>query len=341
VKGIHSGQKQAIMRGIRNLTSKPVVREGAPLLGLYWLYSSIRFFVARDDPYEAFNNAFKLIDLERQLGVFYEPTIQRWLVDHALGVVRVANEFYTIGYFPVLILCGILLYRFCPQRFRTFKLTFMLGLGFALVSFSVFPLAPPRLLPEVGFVDTQWVYGSSLYRQKSVLSFYNPYAAMPSLHFGWALLVGLMAHSFDRWVLKVLGVLYPCCMAIAIVITGHHYFLDIVGGGGVIALAYSIVKTLPRAFPVPTPDAAGAKTGGTWLGSVRGSGFGRSWRSPSPPGPIYLLRARIKSLFGDISVRSGRHSRVIRAAYHGRRYVRRDWSSITRDILSLDMRPPL
>jgi len=217
----------------------------------------------------------------------------------------------------------------------------MLGLGFALVSFSVFPLAPPRLLPEVGFVDTQWAYGSSLYHQKSVLSFYNPYAAMPSLHFGWALLVGLMARSFDRRVLKALGVLYPSCMAIVIVTTGHHYFLDIVGGGVVVILAYSIVRTLPRAFPVPTPHAAGVKTGSTWLRSVRGSGFGRSRHSPSPLGPIYLLQARIKSLSRDIGVRSGRRSRIIRAAYHGRRYARRDWSSITRDILSLDMRPPL
>jgi hypothetical protein len=329
------------MRGIRNLTSNPVVREGAPLLGLYWLYSSIRYFVARNDPYEAFHNAFKLIHLERQLGIFYEPTIQSWLVDHALGVVRVANEFYTVGYFPILILCGILLYRFCPQRFRTFKLTFMLGLGFALVSFSVFPLAPPRLLPEVGFVDTQWVYGSNLYRQKSVLSFYNPYAAMPSLHFGWALLVGLMACSFDRRVLKALGVLYPCCMAIVIVTTGHHYFLDIVGGGIVVALAYGIVRTLPRTFPVPTPGIAGVTTGGTWLRSVRGSGLGRSRRSPSPLQPGHLVQAQIKNLFRGISVRSGRRSRITRAAHQGRRYAWRDRSSITRDILSLDMRPPL
>jgi hypothetical protein len=329
------------MQRIKNIVSNPVVREGVPLLGLYWLYSSIRHFVALDNPYQAFHNAFKLIHLEEQLGIFYEPTIQSWLVEHALGVVRVANEFYTLGYFPVLILCAVLLYRFSPQRFRIFKWTFMLGLGFALISFSVFPLAPPRMLPEVGFVDTQWMFGSNLYRQESVLSFYNPYAAMPSLHFGWALLVGLVACSSHRRILKVLGVLYPCCMAIVIVTTGHHYFLDIVGGGVVIALAHSIVRMLPRAFPVPTLGTAGVRLGGTWLRSVRASGFGHSRRLLSRLQFSHLVPPHIENLFEGINVRSRRRSRIIWAAYHARRQARRDSCSITRDILSLNMRPPL
>jgi membrane-associated phospholipid phosphatase len=232
-------------------------REGAPLLGLYWLYSTIRWLTARDSPYEAFDNAFKIIRLERQLGIFHELTIQRWLIDHARGIVNIANDFYTIGYFPVLILCSVLLYRFKPERFSIFKMSFLLGLGFALVCFTVFPLAPPRLLPEVGFVDTQQVFGSSLYNQKSVLSFYNPYAAMPSLHFGWALLVGIMACGFERRVFKALGVLYPCCMALVIVTTGHHYFLDIVGGGIVVGLAYTLVKTFTHIIPEPESCPAG------------------------------------------------------------------------------------
>ena len=329
------------MRGIKNIISNPVVREGAPLLGLYWLYSSIRHFVACDNPYEAFHNAFKLIHLERQLGIFYEPTIQSWLVKHAMGVVRVANEFYTLGYFPVLILCAVLLYRFCPQRFQTFKLTFMLGLGFALISFAAFPLAPPRMLPEAGFVDTQGVYGSNLYGQKSVLSFYNPYAAMPSLHFGWALLVGLVACSFDRRVLKTVGVLYPCCMAIVIVTTGHHYFLDIVGGAIVVTSAFSVVRMLPRVLPTLAPAVAVVKTGGVWLKSVRSSGFGRSWPSPLLVHFIYLAQAQFRSLFRGISARSGRRSGIIWAAFSDPHYTRRNELSITRDILSLNMRPPL
>lgn len=241
---------------LRDLSSRALVREGAPLLGLYWLYSSIRWFTARESPYEAFENAFTIIRLERHFGIFYEPSLQSWLIDRAMWFVRIANEFYTIGYFPVLILCGVLLYRFEPNRYQIFRSTFMLGLGFALVFFSVFPLAPPRMLPEVGFVDTQQVFGSSLYNRKAFLSFYNPYAAMPSLHFGWALLVGLMASSSERRALKAFGVLYPSCMALVIVTTGHHYFLDILGGGIVVAVAYSLVRAVPYMVQVPSSSVA-------------------------------------------------------------------------------------
>jgi membrane-associated phospholipid phosphatase len=234
-----------VKKRLVSLGKNPLVLEAAPLLGLYWLYSSIRWLIARDSPYEAFNNAFKLVHLERQLGIFHEPTIQSWLIEHARTVVHAANEFYTIGYIPVLILCGVLLYRFAPDRYQIFRLTFLLGLGFALICFSVFPLAPPRMLPGFGFVDTQQVFGSSLYNRKAVLSFYNPYAAMPSLHFGWTLLVGIMAYSFQRRIFRIIGVLYPATMAVVIVTTGHHYFLDIVGGGIVVGLAYALVKTFP------------------------------------------------------------------------------------------------
>jgi hypothetical protein len=256
-RGIVQCAENAAVRLFKKLGQNPLVREGAALLGLYWLYSLIRWFVADHNPYEAFANAFKVIQLERQLGVFYEPTIQRGLIDHALGVVHFANWFYTVGYFPILILTAALLYKFNRERFSTFKLTFLLGLGLALVCFSLFPLAPPRMLPEAGFVDTQQVYGADLYNHKSVVSFYNPYAAMPSLHFGWALLVGMMAFTFERRALKAIGVLYPCCMALVIVTTGHHYILDIAGGGVVVGLAYSLVKVLPWARSVPIPTAAG------------------------------------------------------------------------------------
>jgi membrane-associated phospholipid phosphatase len=263
LKNIHLRVRNGDANRLRKLSHNLLLREGAILLGLYWFYSLIRWFVARDSPYEAFENAFKLIRLEKQLGIFYEPTIQSQLIDHARGMVHLANLFYTWGYFPVLLLTGVLLYRFERERFQTFKLTFLLGLGLALVCFSLFPLAPPRMLPEVGFVDTQRIFGSNLYNQKSVVSFYNPYAAMPSLHFGWALLVGIMAFSFDRRALKVGGMLYPCCMAVVIVTTGHHYLLDIAGGGVVVGLAYSLVKTLSRARSAFIPVSAATYTPGS------------------------------------------------------------------------------
>jgi hypothetical protein len=223
----------------------PLLREALILLCLYWAYSIIRWFVAHDSPYQAFNNAYRLVRLEKELGIFIEPWVQDRLINDAMIVVHFANWFYTFGYFPVLVLAAILLYRSGEHRFRVFKFTFLLGLGFALMVYSLFPLAPPRLLPGAGLVDTQREFGVDLYNQKSVISFYNPYAAMPSLHFGWALLVGLMALSFRHLWLKLVGFLYPACMALVIVATGHHYLMDILGGGAIIGLAFSLVKVLP------------------------------------------------------------------------------------------------
>jgi hypothetical protein len=228
------------------LADSPLVHEGAPLLGLYWLYSTIRWFVARDTAYEAFQNAFTIIRVERELGLFHEIAVQSWLIHHAPLFVQIANAFYTLGYFPVIIACGVLLHRFKPQRFHVFKLTLLLGLGLALVCFSVFPLAPPRMLRGVGFIDTQQMFGDSLYHRKTVLSFYNPYAAMPSLHFGWTLLVGFMAYSLERRLFRIVGVLYPTLMALVVVTTGHHYVLDIVGGGIVFGAAYVLVRAAPQ-----------------------------------------------------------------------------------------------
>lgn len=231
---------------LSKFVNNPLIREGTTLLGLYWLYSSIRWFVARTSPYEAYSNAFKIIHLETSLGIFHEPDIQKWLIENAMFLVRLANNFYTVGYFPILVLTGVWLYFNNQERFHVFKLTFALGLGFALVCFSLFPLAPPRMLPEAGFIDTQQVYGDGFYNKQTFVSFYNPYAAMPSLHFGWTLLTSIMAFLSGRRLLKLLGVIYPCMMAFTIVTTGHHYILDIVGGGIVVGTAYLLVNALPR-----------------------------------------------------------------------------------------------
>ena len=232
------------MNKLRNLRSNRALREVGLLLGMYWLYSSIRGFIAHSSPYLPFQNAMRIIALERHLGIFGELALQRWLLDRAVGVVRAANHFYTVGYFPVLVAMGVMLFFRDRERFDFFKRAFILGLGFALIGFLLFPLSPPRLLPGWGFVDTQQQMGMGILNHKSVLSFYNPYAAMPSLHFGWALLIGLMLGGFRWRICKVVGVLYPAVMAMTVIITGHHYWLDVAGGGIVVGAAFTLVRVL-------------------------------------------------------------------------------------------------
>lgn len=247
------------MEKFKELKSKRALREIIILLGLYWLYSSLRWFVARESPDVPFRNAMEVILLESQLGFFYELAIQRWLLDNAMFMVDAANHFYTVGYFPILIIMGVLLFVYDQKRFDLFRGTFVLGLGLALVGFSLFPLAPPRMLSELGFVDTQLLRGIGVFNQKRALSFYNPYAAMPSMHFGWTVLIGIMLFSFKWRVCKLAAFVYPAMMALTVITTGHHYLLDVMGGGIVVGSAYSIVRYViyaPRSRSVVTSRPA-------------------------------------------------------------------------------------
>jgi membrane-associated phospholipid phosphatase len=221
-----------------------LVREGLPLLAVYLLYSLVRWVVASDDSGVALSNALKIVQLERHMGIFYEPIIQSNLIRHAGGVIQLANLFYSVGYLPILVILAVALYKRKRDRYHTFKLAFLMALGFALVGYSLYPLAPPRLMPEFGFVDAQQTYGSGLYSDPFFMTLYNPYAAMPSMHFCCALLVAITASGFGRRVIRVAGALYPCLMAVVIVMTGHHYLLDIVGGGIVASLAWRLTRVL-------------------------------------------------------------------------------------------------
>jgi hypothetical protein len=102
----------------------------------------------------------------------------------------------------------------------------------ALIAYFLFPLAPPRLTPEVGMIDTLQVFNNASYQAQSTSFFVNPYAAMPSLHVGWAFLLAIsvvLAFPGNRFVL-VLAVLHPAAQWASTIFTGNHYILDGVGG---------------------------------------------------------------------------------------------------------------
>jgi membrane-associated phospholipid phosphatase len=118
----------------------------------------------------------------------------------------------------------------------------MLGLG--LVGFWLYPLMPPRLLPEsYGFVDTRLEF-LAIGRPANDPAAENLYAAMPSLHLAWATWVTLSLWPLARrtW-LRVLLVAYPVAQLFCTVVTANHYFLDAVGGWGVLALAWVLTAS--------------------------------------------------------------------------------------------------
>jgi membrane-associated phospholipid phosphatase len=112
-----------------------------------------------------------------------------------------------------------------------------------MVIFAVYPVAPPRLA-GLGLIDTV-TETSSAYRVLQPPAFVNQYAAMPSLHFGWDLLVGLaiVAAATSRF-LKVVGTLMPLLMGYAVVATANHYVLDVVGGLLLVTIGYAVAGLL-------------------------------------------------------------------------------------------------
>jgi membrane-associated phospholipid phosphatase len=158
---------------------------------------------------------------------------------------HLVNTIYTIFYYPALIIFSIWAYRYHRQQYIIVRNVFLVSAAIAFTCFALFPLAPPRMLSELGFIDTMATHGAVHYESSVLSSLANPYAAMPSLHFGWTMLIGMAIIYIARsWWLKAVGIILPLFMLISIVATANHFILDAVGGAVVIGLAYGTVKLL-------------------------------------------------------------------------------------------------
>jgi membrane-associated phospholipid phosphatase len=140
-----------------------------------------------------------------------------------------ANWVYIWGYFPFLIGAAVFIWLRSRDRYVVLRNAVLLSGVVGLVVFALFPTAPPRLAGS-GFVDTI-LEGSRSYRLIQPPELANQYAAMPSLHVGWSLLVGItLASVVRRPVLRALALALPAAMAFAVVATANHYVLDVMAG---------------------------------------------------------------------------------------------------------------
>jgi PAP2 superfamily len=166
-----------------------------------------------------------LVDVERWLGIFHEPAIQEWTLKQDL-LVRVMNAIYIYGHWPVL--ASTLVWLLWKRRdlFPVYRSALLLSGAIGLVVFVTFPMAPPRFLPDLGFVDTVTLH-TNAYRVLQPPSFTNQYAAMPSLHVGWNLLMGIAIFTTTRnrfW--RAFAIAMPLAMYLATILTANHYILD-------------------------------------------------------------------------------------------------------------------
>jgi hypothetical protein len=210
-------------------TLKQLAGELLLVVPAYFAYFAVRGLVHTREA-AAFHRAIDVIELEQALGIFWEPDLQQQMMQ-VDWLVNVANWTYVWGHWPVIVLAATWLFLVHREEYGTYRNAFLISGGIGLIIFSMLPVAPPRFMDAWGFVDTVTERSHS-YRVLQPPAFVNQYAAMPSLHFGWNLLVGiaLVRHSQSR-VFKAIGVALPIVMFASIVLTANHYIIDGLAGG--------------------------------------------------------------------------------------------------------------
>ena len=202
---------------------------------------------------DAVRNAHKLVSLEKTLGIYHEPALQHALANSE-HVRTVLNWMYIWGHWPVIAVTAVWLWKRVPQHYVTLRNAMFLSGGIGMLLFLLLPVAPPRLA-DIGLVDSVTVR-SHAYRALQPPSLTNEYAAFPSLHFGWDLLVGItIARAAGHRVLRVVGALLPVAMALAVIATANHYILDVVGGGTIALSSLLVVELVARRRTRPPASA--------------------------------------------------------------------------------------
>jgi PAP2 superfamily len=211
-------------------------------LGLYPVYLAIRG-LSIDSHATALANAHDLISVERSLSVFHEGVVQEALEPlHGFF-----STYYMLGFGPVVAATLIWLAFMKCEYYVQLRTALFVSLAFAAVSYALVPMAPPRLVPDIGIADTVGLAaGHDTGSFGGVLPF-NPYAAMPSMHVGWSLLVGIfgvraLRGNPLRWVFA----LHPVLMAVTVSATGNHYFLDSAAGVVVVLTALAAIRLFNR-----------------------------------------------------------------------------------------------
>lgn len=224
------------------------LRQLALFASAYYLYRLVRGFVDGETT-GAFENARQLVHIERSLGLFFEPGLQAWATDQT-WIVHAASWMYVNSHFIVTTTFIVWLYLFRNQAFYYVRNMFMIAMSLALLGYLVYPTAPPRYLPEWGFSDTvSDFFGATVSNSADVL--YNPFAAVPSMHVAFALMVAVPAMQLVKLKpLKVLWAIYPAVVTFVVIVTGNHYWLDVALGAAVAAVsAWGASAALARARP--------------------------------------------------------------------------------------------
>jgi hypothetical protein len=224
------------------------IRQLALFAGAYYAYRLVRGVVDGQAGL-AFENARQLVDAERAIGLFFEPGLQAW-AEGQEWIVTFSSWMYVNSHFVVTTTFLIWLYIARNHAFYYVRNMFMVAMGLALVGYLAYPTAPPRFMPEWGFSDSVASFvGENAEQSADVL--YNPFAAVPSMHVAFALMIAIPAIMLVKHRLpKVLWAMYPLVVTFVVMVTANHFWLDAALGALVAAAsAYAASAAFARARP--------------------------------------------------------------------------------------------
>jgi hypothetical protein len=227
------------MRRLRR--THPGCFELAVFAAAYLTYFGVRA-ITQGDVGRAVRNALDLVHVERKLDLDWEGAVQG-LVLGERTLIDVVNGMYIWGHWPLLIVGGVLLYHLARREYRRLRNVVLISGGLGLLVFALFPVAPPRLA-GVGLQDTITLHAET-YRSALPPALVNEYAAMPSFHAGWNLMLGIELFRASRNpLLRGFAIVMPATMAFAVVATANHFVLDVFGGAGAVIASLALVTWL-------------------------------------------------------------------------------------------------
>jgi len=228
---------------------------------LLLLPPSLLYFLVRDlsagQERDAFANAASIVNLQKSLGLDWESTLQQRILDSD-WIVAAANWIYIYGHFPVILGSLVLLFGLSRPNFITLRNALVVSGAIGLVCFALYPVAPPRLFDPNTFFDSLAELSSS-YHVLQNPKVTNQFAAVPSFHVGWNVLVAVAVYRATNFrLVRLIAMTFPLLMMAAVVLTANHWLLDIVAGLSVAMagiLGASALQRLTNRFaPVAPPE---------------------------------------------------------------------------------------
>lgn len=231
-----------IRSAVDRLQAIRFAREIALIAGAYMAYEVVRSLSA-GRTVDAFENTELVVRAEQALGIFAELNVQVAVLGYS-GLVDFFSLWYFWGHFPLIIAFAVWSFYRHQGDYRWARNAIFLSGGVALIVYLSFPVAPPRLIPGGGFVDTLRNVFALQYDDSSLV---NEFAAVPSMHQGFAIIVGAtLFRIFSGRLGAVLMFALPAVMFVSIVATGNHWFLDAILGAAVAVVGMTAATQIER-----------------------------------------------------------------------------------------------